>query len=338
MKVRHVLSIADIGPEQIPKLIDDSLAFASTREGWDRPLAGKVVGIYFRGTSTRTRTSFTVAAMKLGADTITYGPNDLQTVTGESIADTTRVLSSYLDVLVIRTNGSIEEMKTLASQDRMAVINAMSSNEHPTQAVADLLTIRETLGRLEDVHILYLGEGNNSAAALALAVGMLPGMNLTLVTPEGYGLPETVLESARDFAKESHSIIEQHHDIHYLPHNVDVVYTTRWQTMGVPKTEPDWQQKFWPYRVTAELMARVSRPSGTIFLHDLPAVRGAEVTDEVLDGPQSVAFRQAENKLNSALAVLSWCVSQGEPALPAVTSEQTRSRRAEAVGVASQRH
>jgi ornithine carbamoyltransferase len=220
----------------------------------------------------------------------------------------------------------------------MAVINAMSSNEHPTQAVADLLTIRETLGRLEDVHILYLGEGNNSAAALALAVGMLPGMNLTLVTPEGYGLPETVLESARDFAKESHSIIEQHHDIHYLPHNVDVVYTTRWQTMGVPKTEPDWQQKFWPYRVTAELMARVSRPSGTIFLHDLPAVRGAEVTDEVLDGPQSVAFRQAENKLNSALAVLSWCVSQGEPALPAVTSEQTRSRRAEAVGVASQRH
>jgi len=310
MNARHVLSLADLGPEQVSKLIDDSLAFASARGGWKRRLDDKVVGIYFRGTSTRTRTSFTVAAMKLGADIITYGPNDLQTVTGETIADTAHVLSGYLDVLVIRTNGLIEEMKTLASQDRMAVVNAMSSNEHPTQALADLLTIREKLGRLDDVHILYLGEGNNSAAALALVVGMMPGMSLTLITPEGYGLPEDVLEKARGFAKQSHSVVEQHHDINYLPRNVDVVYTTRWQTMGVPKSEPDWQQKFWPYRVTRELMAKVSRPSGTIFLHDLPAVRGAEVTDEVLDGPQSVAFRQAENKLNSALAVLCWCVSQ----------------------------
>ena len=134
-------------------------------------------------------------------------------------------------------------------------------------------------------------------------------MSLTLLTPEGYGLPDDVFEKARGFAKQSHAIVEQCHDINCLPRNVDVVYTTRWQTMGVPKAEPDWQRKFWPYRVTEELMATVSRSSGTIFLHDLPAVRGAEVTDEVLDGPQSVAFRQAENKLNSALAVLSWCAS-----------------------------
>ena len=318
MKARHVLSLADIGPENISKLVNDSLAFASGRAGRKRPLEGKVVGIYFRGTSTRTRTSFTVAAMKLGADIITYGPSDLQIATGETIEDTARVLAGYLDVLVIRTNSSIEEMRTLASQDRMAIVNAMSSNEHPTQALADMVTIREALGRLEDVHILYLGEGNNSAAALALVVGMMPGMSLTLITPEGYGVPEDVLETARGFASQSNSTIEQHHDINDLPRNVDVVYTTRWQTMGVPKADPDWEQKFWPYRVTEELMAKVSRPAGTIFLHDLPAVRGAEVTDEVLDGPQSVAFRQAENKLNSALAVLSWCVSQTEPqpALP----------------------
>lgn len=309
MKARHVLSLADMGPQNVAKLVNDSLAFASggVRK---RSLEGKVVGIYFRGTSTRTRTSFTVAAMKLGADIITYGPNDLQITTGETIEDTARVLSGYLDVLVIRTNGSIEEMRTLASQDRMAIVNAMSSNEHPTQALADLTTIRETLGRLDDVHILYLGDGNNSAAALALVVGMMPGMSLTLITPEGYGLPEELLETAKGFARQSHSIIEQHHDINHLPPNVNAVYTTRWQTMGVPKAEPDWEQKFLPYRVTEELMAKVSRPSGTIFLHDLPAMRGAEVTDEVLDGPQSVAFRQAENKLNSALAVLSWCVSQ----------------------------
>jgi ornithine carbamoyltransferase len=337
MKARHVLSVADIGAEKISKLVNDALVFASARGGWKRRLEGKVVGIYFRGTSTRTRTSFTVAAMKLGADIITYGPNDLQTATGETLADTARVLSGYLDVLVIRTNGSIEEMKTLASQDRMAVVNAMSSNEHPTQALADLLTIREKLGRLDDVHILYLGEGNNSAAALALVVGMMPGMSLTLVTPEGYGLPEDVLEKARGFAKQSHSVVEQYHDMNYLPRNVDVVYTTRWQTMGVPKAEPDWQQRFWPYRVTRELMAKVSRPSGTIFLHDLPAVRGAEVTDEVLDGPQSVAFRQAENKLNSALAVLSWCVSQSETTPLSSKSEQTRSRRTETFRSASNR-
>jgi ornithine carbamoyltransferase len=335
MTVRHVLSIEDIGAEQISRLVNDSLAFASARGGWERSLDGKVVGIYFRGTSTRTRTSFTVAAMKLGADIITYGPNDLQIVTGESIADTTRVLAGFLDVLVIRTNGPIEEMKTLAAQNRMAVINAMSSNEHPTQALADLLTIREKLGRLDDVHILYLGEGNNSAAALALVVGMMPGMKLTLVTPEGYGLPEDVLEKARGFAKRSHSIIEQHHDINSLPRNVDVVYTTRWQTMGVPKAEPDWQQKFQPYSVTGGLMAKVSRPAGTIFLHDLPAVRGAEVTNEVLDGPQSVAFRQAENKLNSAMAVLSWCVSKSETG---PLSAKIRSVRAETLRAASSQH
>jgi ornithine carbamoyltransferase len=310
VKVRHVLSIRDIGPENLSHLVSRSLEFASGSAKSPRPLEGKVVGIYFRGTSTRTRTAFTVAALRLGGGTIHYGPNDLQLVTGESLQDTARVLAGFINVLVIRTNDSLEEMKVLAQQDEMAVVNAMSENEHPTQAIADLVTIQEALNTLEGVHILYLGEGNNSASALALAVAMMPRMRLTLVTPEGYGLSRSFLAMVNDHGQERGSFIEQHHSMKGLPRGVDVVYTTRWQTMGVPKEDLHWREKFVPYSVTPEVMGRVSKPSGTIFMHDLPAMRGSEVLDEVLDGPQSRAFRQARHKLSSAMAVLEWCVSQ----------------------------
>jgi ornithine carbamoyltransferase len=274
-----------------------------------RPLKGKIVGIYFRRSSTRTRTAFTVGAIHLGAKTISYGPDDLQITTGETIADTARVLSGFIDALVVRTNGPFEEIKTFASQNDMAVINAMSENEHPTQAIADLATLREEFGRLDDLHLLYLGEGNNTAVALALAVGITPGMQLTVVTPEGYGLPQGVLEKAAALAKMNGAFVEQHHDMDNLPKRVDAVYTTRWQTMGVPRTDPNWVEKFEPYRVTPEVMSRVSKPSGTIFLHDLPAVRGWDVLDEVIDGPQSRALRQARHKLSSAMAILESCVA-----------------------------
>jgi ornithine carbamoyltransferase len=311
MTVRHVLSILDFSPDDISKLVERAAAIGAKRETAVFPLNGGTVGIYFRCSSTRTRTSFTVAAHRLGAKTIHYGPSDLQLITGETIGDTARVLSGFLDVLVIRTNQSASEMKLFASQDKMPIVNAMSENEHPTQAIADLATIRESFGRLYDVHVLYLGDGNNTAASLALAAAMVPGMRLTLVTPVGYGLPNAVLETAHNLAKESGARIEQHHRIDRLPKNVDVVYTTRWQTMGEGKSDPDWKLKFEPYRVTSALMGQVSRPSGTIFLHDLPALRGDDVTDEVLDGPQSRAFRQSEFKLFGAMAVLSWCVGAG---------------------------
>jgi ornithine carbamoyltransferase len=310
MKIRHFLSISDLGPGDLSHLIDKSLAVASG-EDVTKSLAGKIVGIYFRGTSTRTRTAFTVGALKLGAQTLHYGPNDLQLVTGETIQDTARVLSGFLDVLVIRTNDTPAEMAALASPNGMSVINAMSESQHPTQAVADLVTIKESLGHLSGVHILYLGEGNNTAAALALAVAQIEGMRLTVVTPEGYGLPEGLLAEAQSAAAARGSVVEQHHRMDRLPRNVDVVYTTRWQTMGVPKGDPDWRSKFAPYAVTPALMSQVSKPAGTIFLHDLPAVRGAEVADEVLDGPQSRAFRQAKHKLTSAMAILDWCAGAG---------------------------
>lgn len=303
-----MLSLSELGSENLSHLVNRSLEIAAGDINGRQPLKNRVVGIFFRGTSTRTRTAFTLGATKLGANIITYGPNDLQIVTGESIHDTARVLSGFLDALVIRTNQSIEEMKILASQDRMSIVNAMSDNEHPTQAIADLTTLKEALGRLNDIHVMYIGEGNNTATALALATSLTPGMRLTVVTPEGYGLPEELLETAQEIADRNGAFVEEQHGVDNLPKGVDAVYATRWQTMGVPKKNPKWLELFEPYKVTEKMMDEVSKPSGTIFMHDLPAVRGGDVTDEVLDGPQSRAFRQAWHKMTSAMAVLEWCV------------------------------
>jgi ornithine carbamoyltransferase len=308
MSVKHFLSLEEIGADALAQLVSHSMSLIADDDKGARPLQGKNVGIYFRGTSTRTRTAFTVGALRLGAGTISYGSNDLQVVTGETIQDTARVLSNFLDALVIRTNATLDEMRLLSQQDDMAVINAMSESEHPTQAVGDLVTIREEFGRLSDIHVLYVGEGNNTAAALALAVAQTPGMRLTIVTPEGYGLPEMFISRASSLAEKHKAAVEQHHNIDGLPPRVDVVYTTRWQTMGVPKAESNWREKFMPYSVTPELMTRVSKPGSTIFMHDLPAVRGDDVLDEVLDGPQSRAFRQARHKLTSAMSILAWCL------------------------------
>jgi ornithine carbamoyltransferase len=191
----------------------------------------------------------------------------------------------------------------------MAVVNAMSENEHPTQSLADLATLQEHFGRLGGLHVLYLGEGNNSASAISLAVARIPDMRLTLVTPDGYGLPADFIRDVMSTAGANGSEIEQHHDMGRLPRAVDAVYTTRWLTMGVQRADDNWIPKFRPYTVTPAVMAEVSRPGGgTVFLHDLPAMRGYEVLDEVLDGPQSIAFRQAYHKMTSAMAVLDWCL------------------------------
>lgn len=309
MKVRHVLSVMDFGPKNLLRIVNRSLEISRQNTKVLRVLEGKIVGIYFRGPSTRTRTSFSVGAIKLGAQIINYTYNDLQLSTGESLYDTAKVLSNYLDILVIRTNDSLEEMKLLAEQDDMAIVNALSENEHPTQAIADLTAILEALGRLEDTHVLYIGEGNSTVAALGLAMSQIPGMRLTVVTPESYGLPETLLGKISDLANQNGSSIEQHHRMDKLPKSVDVVYTSRWNVMGVPKANSNWRAKFEPYRVTSAVMSAVSKPSGTIFLHDLPAIRGEEVVNEVLDGAQSRAFRQAWHKMTSAMAVLEWAVS-----------------------------
>lgn len=302
--MRHLVSLDDLADEDLRAIVRRAVRLAGTPRSASTSLQGDVVGIYFRKTSTRTRTAFSAGALRLGAQIIAYGPGDLQTNTGETIEDTGRVLSSMLDVLVARTAADPAELRTLADQDRMAVINAMSEDEHPTQALADLTTLARRFGHIDGLRVLYLGEGNNSAAALALALSRFPGAELHLRTPPEHGLTPAVLTRAQAHAARTGASIVELHDPDDRPDGVDVVYTTRWETTGTSKPDPDWRKVFAPFQVTTELW-RTSPDA--VFLHDLPAHRGEEVSTEVLDGPHSLAFAQAENKLYSAMAALEWC-------------------------------
>jgi ornithine carbamoyltransferase len=238
---------------------------------------------------------------------ISYGPDDLQENTGETVEDTAAVLSRMLDVLVARTSGSEAELRAFAGQCRMAVVNAMSAVEHPTQALADLTSLAQHFGRIDGLRILYLGEGNNTASALALALSRYQETTLWLRTPPGYGLDQHYLDRAAVYGKRSGARVEQRHDMVDLP-AADVVYTTRWQTTGTVKPDPDWRRRFAPFQVNSAVLAG---SPGAVFMHDLPAHRGEEVTADVLDGPSSIAFEQAENKYHSARAVLQWCLGEG---------------------------
>jgi ornithine carbamoyltransferase len=304
--VRHLISISDLSDHELRLIVRRGLEHAERRAAPDHPLRDRVVGIYFRKTSTRTRTAFSGGALRLGASVISYGPADLQENTGETVEDTARVMARMLDGFVARTTGSPDELRTFAAQGRMAVINAMTADEHPTQAIADLTTMLQRFGSLEGIRVLYVGEGNNTASALALALARFRGAELLLCTPPGYGLEPAKLESARREAARCGARVEERHDLAGLPAEVDVAYTTRWQTTGTQKPDPNWREVFAPFQVGPPLMDRYPRAA---FMHDLPAHRGEEVAGEVLDGPASIAFDQAENKLHSAMAVLEWCLA-----------------------------
>jgi ornithine carbamoyltransferase len=301
---RHLISIDDLTDDDLRQIVRRGAEFSAGAAEDARPLAEAIVGVLFRKTSTRTRTAFSAGALRLGAMLITYGPGDLQENTGESVEDTAAVLSRMIDVLVARTSGPETELRAYASQSRMSVINAMSASEHPTQALADLTTITRHFGGIDGLRVLYVGEGNNTASALTLALSRYSDTELYLRTPPGYGVEQSFLDRAEVSAKRSRATIEQRHDLTGLP-PVDVVYTTRWQTTGTTKPTPDWRDVFAPFQVNQALMDACP---GAVFMHDLPAHRGDEVTGEVLDGPASIAFAQAENKYHSARAVLEWCV------------------------------
>jgi ornithine carbamoyltransferase len=302
--VRHLISITDLDDDELRSIVARGAEFSAGTAGRPRPLDGAVVGVYFRRTSTRTRTAFSSGALRLGGQLVTYGPDDLQTNTGETTEDTGRVFASMLDLLVARTAGDPAELRAYADQPRMAVVNAMTADEHPTQGLTDLTTLLRQFGRLEGLRVLYLGEGNNSAAALALALSRIPGTELHLRTPPGYGVAADVLATAVEQAGRSGSLVDERHDLTDPPRDVDAIYTTRWQTTGTSKADLDWRTVFAPFQVTGQLWEGSPK---AVFMHDLPAHRGEEVTADVLDGSASIAFAQAENKLHSAMAVLEWC-------------------------------
>ena len=302
--MRHLISLADLTDEELCLLVDRGRHYANSVIP-EPCLAGRVVGTYFTQTSTRTRSAFSVAALRLGAGLLTYQRGDLQTNTGETLADTGTVLGGMLDALVVRTSGGRAELDSLAAGTRMAVINAMAKEEHPTQALTDLATMGNQLGKVDGLRVLYLGEGNNSAAALALALSRFAGVELHLRTPPGYGLVDDVLATAKDIATAHGSLVDERDNMVDLPGDVDVIYTTRWQTTGTSKPTADWREIFQPFQVTERLWRN---SPNAVFMHDLPAHRGEEVTAAVLDGPHSIAFEQARQKLHSAMAVLEWCL------------------------------
>lgn len=300
--MRHLISLTDLTDDDLRALVARGAEFAAGAVA--KPLRDEVVGVYFRRTSTRTRTAFTTGALRLGAQTVTFGPGDLQLNTGETTEDTGRVLSGMLDMLVARTSDATAELRSWAAAGPMSVVNAMTAEEHPTQGLTDLTTLHCHFGRVEGLRVLYVGEGNNSAAALALALTRFPDTELELRTPPGYGLAAGILATAGEQAARSGAKLSEQHDMAGLPTGFDVVYTTRWQTTGTSKPDANWRTVFAPFQVSGALWD--SSPDA-VFLHDLPAHRGEEVTAEVLDGPASLAFIQATHKLHSAMAVLEWC-------------------------------
>ncbi len=304
---KHIISLKDLSDKETLEIINRGIEYANETVELGQQLKGKVIGIYFTKTSTRTRTSFTTAALRLGAQVISYGPNDLQVNTGESMSDTMQVLSQMLDGLVVRTAGSPEVLRAFANQRRMSIVNAMTEDEHPTQALADLTTMKRYFGRLSGLNIVYMGEGNNTASALALALAKFPDVRLSFFTPPGYGLDAKILSYAQKEGVEKNTIIKEFHDMQSLPTDADIIYTTRWQTTGTTKSDPNWRDVFEPFSVTENIMSKCPK---AIFMHDLPAHRGDEVEASVIDGDKSIVFEQAENKAHSAKAVLEWCMRQ----------------------------
>lgn len=296
-----LFSLAEIDDAALSRLVHRSVALSVDSQDHVRPLAERIIGLLFMRTSTRTRTAFTAAAVRLGGTPLAFGPADLQTNTGESIQDTGRVLGAMLDAIVIRTAGPVQEMRDLSCWGRVPVVNAMSAEEHPTQGICDLATMQLQFGALDGLSLLYIGEGNSTATALAHGLARMPGAQTTFVTPAGFGLPTQVALTASACARRHGGSLTELSSMAELPTDVDVVYTSRWQTTGSTKADAGWREAFRPFHVDDALMRRWP---AAWFLHDLPAHRGEEVSGSVLDGPRSLAWTQATMKLSSAMAVL----------------------------------
>ncbi len=304
-KNKHILSLMDLSPQETLEIINRGIEYADGNLELGQQLKGKVIGVYFKKTSTRTRTAFSTAALRLGAQVIPYGPSDLQLNTGETMTDTLHVLSRMLDGLVLRTGESPDVFRAFSNQERMSIINAMTEDEHPTQALADLTTMKQHFGELSGLEIIYLGEGNNTTTALALGIAKFSNMKIRFFTPPNYNIDPILLKYAKEEGLKRNTVIEEFHDLKKIPKQSDVVYTTRWQTTGTSKSDPNWREFFEPFAVTQKLMDKFPN---AIFMHDLPAHRGEEVEVSVIDGTKSIVFSQAENKAHSAKAVLEWCM------------------------------
>ena len=295
---RDYLSSADCSADETHGLIDLAVQLKSGDRRID--LGNRVLGLIFSKASTRTRVSFQVAMARLGGQTVDLHPSVTQLGRGEPVQDTARVLSRYCDVLAVRTFAQ-QEIVDYAHWASVPVINALTDLEHPCQALADFLTMQESHGDLVGQTLAYIGDGNNVAHSLMLC-GAVLGVNVRIGCPEGFEPLPGVLEQARSLAQQG-AQIEVMADPVQAVRGAQAVYTDVWASMGQEQEQEEREQAFAGFCVDQALMDQAA--SGAIVLHCLPAHRGEEVTAEVLDGPQSVIYDQAENRLHAQKAILS---------------------------------
>lgn len=303
--MQHLNSLFDLTSDNVREILALSAELKEKYQAGERPqlFPGRVLSMVFEKPSLRTRNSFEAAITHLGGGGIFLSSKEAGLHGREALCDIARVLSSYSDVIVLRTfsQALIEEFAALSSSP---VINGLSDDRHPCQALTDLLTIQETCGSL-DKHLVYVGDGNNIAASLAIATAMV-GMKLTVCTPPGYELDADVVQAVQQ--RFPQALFAQENDPATAVKTADLVYTDVWASMGQEGEADQRRQVFAPYQVNADLMAKA--PAGCKFMHDLPAHRGEEVTDEVIDGPTSIAFQQAENRMHLAKGLIAWLLGK----------------------------
>ncbi|HEY94971.1 MAG TPA: ornithine carbamoyltransferase [Dehalococcoidia bacterium] len=298
MKQNHLLSIADLSGDEILSLIYNAIELKKTV--WTETLKHKSLAILFEKQSARTRVSFDLAMNQLGGHAIYLSQAEVGLGTRESVPDVARVLGRYVDAIAARTY-SHQTIEILAEYAGVPVINALSDYEHPCQALADLQTIYEKKGTLKGITLAYIGDGNNIANSLALA-SALTGMNFRIASPEGYSLTKDVKKQVEKYTLHSGAIITFTSSPEEAVTGADVVYTDVWASMGQEDEAEERRKIFAHYQIDEKLMALAK--DDAIFMHDLPAHRGEEVTDKVIESAQSVVFDQAENRLHAQKALL----------------------------------
>jgi ornithine carbamoyltransferase len=298
MRGRHLLTVGDLDARDLLRIIDVAAEFKRVRPG--RLLEGRQLALVFEKPSTRTKAGFEVGMKRLGGDVTYFSGAEVGLGTREPVKDVARVLSRMYDIIAARTmaQATVEELAHYAT---VPVINALSDTEHPCQALADLMTIREHMGELKGVQLAYIGDGNNVAASLVQACAMA-GLHVTLSCPEGYEVPAEPLARAEAFAARSGGSIRQVAEPAEAVREAQIIYTDVWISMGQERETAIRREVFAPYTVDMELVSRA--PAGVLIMHDLPAHRGEEITDDVMESPGSIVFDQAENRLHSEQALL----------------------------------
>ncbi len=300
--MKHLLSIHDITTDETKQILSVAQDLKEKQKrGIPHPiLKNKTLGMIFSKSSTRTRVSFEVGMYQLGGHALFLSSNDIQLGRGETIYDTANVLSRYLDGIMIRTFEQ-SDVEDLAKFGSIPIINGLTDLLHPCQALTDMLTITEHKGKLEGLKLAYLGDGNNMTHSLLYAGAKL-GVNVSVATPKGFECNEEVIANAKEDAKKTGAVIDISYDPVQAIKDADAVYTDTWLSMGQEGSKEERLKVFKDYQINSALMKHAK--DDAIFLHCLPAYRGYEVTEEVIDGPRSVIFDEAENRLHTQKAIM----------------------------------